>query len=103
MPTKQKHVSKEDNAAQSTSKAAKRNVKVIAQLENTALHERSLMNRVSDGITRFAGSGTFVASRPTDILAWAGRIIDRNRIDGLWQQGRWDLRRSGTIESSLRQ
>jgi len=30
---------------------------------------------------------------PREVLAWAGRIIDNNRIDGYWMQGRWDLRR----------
>lgn len=39
MLTKEQHESEEDNAANSTSKAAKRNVKVIA-----SLHERSLMS-----------------------------------------------------------
>lgn len=30
---------------------------------------------------------------PSEVLAWAGRIVDPNRIDGFWTQGRWDLRR----------
>jgi len=28
-----------------------------------------------------------------EVLPWAGVIVHENRIDGLWTQGRWDLRR----------
>lgn len=31
---------------------------------------------------------------PREILAWVGRIVTPERIDGLWTQGRWDLRRT---------
>ena len=30
---------------------------------------------------------------PTELLAWVGRIIGQDRIDGFWLHGRWDLRR----------
>ena len=80
MLTKEKHESEENNAVNSTSKAAVHNVKVIAQLENTALHERSLMSRISDAITRFAGSGIFVVLlkigwhvTPTNAHIWTSR------------------------------
>lgn len=30
---------------------------------------------------------------PREVPPWVGRIINKDRIDGLWLQGRWDLRR----------
>jgi hypothetical protein len=29
-----------------------------------------------------------------DSAPWAGKIVGRSRIDGLWRGGRWDLRRA---------
>jgi hypothetical protein len=28
-----------------------------------------------------------------EVLPWVGVIVDSNRIDGFWAQGRWDLQR----------
>lgn len=41
---------------------------------------------------RFAGRYINLEA-PQEVLAWVGRQVDVNRIDGLWTQGRWDLRR----------
>lgn len=30
---------------------------------------------------------------PREVLPWVGLIVDENRIDGFWTEGRWDLRR----------
>lgn len=30
----------------------------------------------------------------SEVLAWAGLIVNKDRIDGFWLRGRWDLRRS---------
>ena len=81
MLTKEKHESEKNNAANSTSRAAKRNVKVIAQLENTALHERSLMSRISDAITRFAGSGIFVVLHVAWFTFWL--VMNTGEIAGV--------------------
>jgi len=81
MLTQEQHESEEDNAANSTSKAAKRNVKVIAQLENTALDERSLMSRISDAITRFAGSGIFVVFHVAWFTFWL--VMNTGEIAGV--------------------
>lgn len=44
---------------------------------------------------RLAGRYINLAA-PQEVLEWAGRVIDKNRIDGYWKQGRWDLRRGET-------
>lgn len=31
--------------------------------------------------------------KPSEVLAWVGKIVSNDRIDGVWTQGRWDLRR----------
>ena len=30
---------------------------------------------------------------PNDARPWVGRVVDDERIDGQWGEGRWDLRR----------
>lgn len=35
----------------------------------------------------------FNISEPREVLPWAGKIINNDRIDGYWSEGRWDLRR----------
>jgi uncharacterized membrane protein len=81
MVTTEKRESEENDAANSTSNAAKRNVRVIAQLENAALNERSLMNRISDVITRFAGSGTFVGLHVAWFTFWL--VMNTGKIAGV--------------------
>ncbi len=29
----------------------------------------------------------------TDTTLWVGVVVDDERIDGIWKDGRWDLRR----------
>ena len=33
---------------------------------------------------------------PSEVLPWVGRVVHKDRIDGFWTQGRWDLRRGAT-------
>ena len=53
-----------------SSSSAAKNVETIAFLEQTALHERSLTDRVSDEITRFAGSGVFIVLHVIWFSVW---------------------------------
>jgi uncharacterized membrane protein len=50
--------------------SANKNVQTIAQLESQALLERSLVDRISDAITRFAGSGVFIAFHVIGFTVW---------------------------------
>lgn len=34
---------------------------------------------------------------PHDSTAWVGQIVDNDRIDGIWANGRWDFRRVRTV------
>jgi uncharacterized membrane protein len=50
--------------------SAKRNIRAIAHLESAALHERSLTDRISDRITRFAGSSIFILCHICWFTVW---------------------------------
>jgi uncharacterized membrane protein len=50
----------EPRDSQHASRVARGNIRAIARLENEALHQRSVTDRISDAITRFAGSGVFI-------------------------------------------
>jgi uncharacterized membrane protein len=58
--------------------AEKRNIETIALLEEEALRERSLINRVSDVVTRFAGSGMFIVLHVIWFVAWI--LLNTNAI-----------------------
>jgi uncharacterized membrane protein len=47
-----------------------RNVRAIAQLEHNAIEDRSPADRLSDGITRVAGSAGFVIAHAIAFAAW---------------------------------
>jgi uncharacterized membrane protein len=47
-----------------------KNVQTIARLELEALRERSLTDRISDAITRFAGSGIFISLHIIWFVVW---------------------------------
>jgi uncharacterized membrane protein len=49
-----------------------RNVRAIAQLERTAMEERTSADRVSDAITRVAGSAGFVVGHMVGFTLWIG-------------------------------
>lgn len=53
---------------------------------------KHLVDTVRVGPDRLAGR-YLDPLRPQDSTPWAGRIIDLQRIDGEWGEGRWDLRR----------
>jgi uncharacterized membrane protein len=58
------------NSGPAVSSSAKRNVQTIANLENAALHQRSLTDRISDAVTRFVGSGWSVALHVLWFTTW---------------------------------
>jgi uncharacterized membrane protein len=47
-----------------------RNVRAIAELERAAIHQRTPADRVSDAITRVAGSAAFVAVHAIAFTVW---------------------------------
>lgn len=47
-----------------------RNIRVIAELERRALHERSAADRLSDIVTNATGSGTFAAANLAVFALW---------------------------------
>jgi uncharacterized membrane protein len=47
-----------------------RNVRAIAQLERTAIHDRTSADRLSDAITYVAGSAGFVSAHAIGFTAW---------------------------------
>lgn len=49
-----------------------RNVRAIAQFEQDQLHQRTIADRIGDGIARFAGSMTFVILNAVWYVAWLG-------------------------------
>jgi uncharacterized membrane protein len=58
------------SAAGSVSTHLERNVRAIAQLERNAMEDRSPADRLSDAITRFAGSSSFVAAHVVFFTVW---------------------------------
>jgi uncharacterized membrane protein len=56
-----------------------RNISAIARLEHEALHKRSLTDRISDRITRFAGSSVFIGLHIIWFSVWM--ILNLGRID----------------------
>jgi uncharacterized membrane protein len=63
------------------SSSAKTNVQTVAKLEHAALHERSLTDRISDIITRFAGSGIFIVLHILWFTFWL--ILNLGKISGV--------------------
>jgi uncharacterized membrane protein len=74
-------VKKSDDSPQPSSTLLKRNIIAIARLENEALHQRSVTDRVSDSITRFAGSSMFILLHVIWFTAWI--ILNEGRIHGI--------------------
>jgi uncharacterized membrane protein len=46
------------------------NVRAVADLERQAFHQRSALERVTDGVTQAAGSGTFIIVHVLWFVAW---------------------------------
>lgn len=57
-------------SARATSESARKNIDAIVRLEEAAVHQRSLGERVSEGITRFVGSMTFVVFHVLLFAVW---------------------------------
>jgi uncharacterized membrane protein len=47
-----------------------RNIRVIAEIERTALHQRTRADRLSDAVTRTTGTGTFAAVNVGVFALW---------------------------------
>jgi uncharacterized membrane protein len=60
---------------------AERNIRVIAELERRALHDRSTADRVSDAINRITGSAVFAAGNLVLFVAWIS--INTGRLPGI--------------------
>jgi uncharacterized membrane protein len=60
---------------------AKRNIQTIAHLDEAALHEQSLSDRISAAISQFVGSLSFVAAHVIWFGVWA--LWNLNLIPGL--------------------
>jgi uncharacterized membrane protein len=58
-----------------------RNIRAIARLENEALHQRSLTDRVSDSITRLAGSSVFILVHIIWFTIWI--ILNLGRVPAI--------------------
>ena len=75
------HVEKSNHSERPSPSLAKRNIRAIARLENEALHQRSLTDRISDGITRFAGSSTFIVLHIVWFTVWI--VLNLGGVDGI--------------------
>jgi uncharacterized membrane protein len=60
---------------------AERNVRVIAELEKRALHDRTAADRVSDAINRVTGSAAFAAGNLVLFVTWIS--INTGRFPGV--------------------
>jgi uncharacterized membrane protein len=80
MASQRKHRPVPPNASRGTHPAAK-NVRAIAELERTALHERSAADRVGDAIAHTTGSAPFAVVH----LAWFGSwvLLNTGRFPGI--------------------
>jgi uncharacterized membrane protein len=58
---------------------AKKNIEAIAALEREALHERTLLDRVTDSITAAAGSPLFVGIHFVWFVIWVTLNVTRDR------------------------
>jgi uncharacterized membrane protein len=79
MASQRTHRTVQPNASRGTHPAAK-NVRTIAELERTALHDRSAADQVGDAIARTTGSAPFVVVH----VAWFGSwvLVNTGRIPG---------------------
>ena len=70
-----------DDSKRASRTLPSRNIRAIARLEHEALYQRSLTDRVSDNITRFAGSSVFIVLHIVWFTVWI--ILNRGRTDGI--------------------
>jgi uncharacterized membrane protein len=79
------HVKESGNSKRASPTLPIRNIRAIARLENEALHQRSLTDRVSDSITRFAGSSLFILLHIIWFTVWIvlnlGRVGETQPFD----------------------
>ena len=75
------HVQSSDDSKRASPALPRRNIRAIARLEHEALHQRSLTDRISDNITRFAGSSVFIVLHIIWFTVWI--VLNEGRIDGI--------------------
>lgn len=61
--------------------SVQKNIEAIAQLEHRALVDRTIANRISDAITRFAGSASFLLIHVVWFTAWIVWNLHGGRSD----------------------
>jgi uncharacterized membrane protein len=71
-------VKKSGDSKEASRSLPSRNVRAIARLENEALHQRSVTDRLSDSITRFAGSSVFIILHIIWFTVWI--ILNLGRV-----------------------
>ena len=74
-------MNKSDDSERVSRTLPSRNIRAIARLENEALHQRSLTGRISDGVTRFAGSSVFIVLHIIWFSLWI--ILNMGRVRGI--------------------
>jgi uncharacterized membrane protein len=74
-------VTKSGDAKRASPTLPTRNIRAIARLENEALHQRSLTDRVSDSITRLAGSSVFILVHIIWFTIWI--ILNLGRVPAI--------------------
>jgi uncharacterized membrane protein len=74
-------VKESGNSKQASGTLPTRNIRAIARLENEALHQRSLTDRISDSVTRFAGSSVFILLHIMWFTVWI--ILNLGRVHGI--------------------
>jgi uncharacterized membrane protein len=67
--------------APSTAQPPDRNVRLIAELEQRALHDRSAADRLSDAINRVTGSATFGGCNLVLFAGWI--LVNTGSVPGL--------------------
>jgi len=69
------------NIKSSSGASSKQNVQTVARLEHAALHDRSFTDRLSQLVTRVAGSGPFIGIHVLWFGGWL--IVNSGKISGI--------------------
>lgn len=66
---------------QRSAQPAERNIRLIAELERRALHDRSTADRLSDAVNRVTGSAVFAAGNVVLFATWI--FVNAGRLPGV--------------------
>ena len=75
------HVKESGDPRRVSSALPTKNIRAIAGLENEALHQRSITDRISDSVTRFAGSSVFILLHIIWFTVWI--VLNLGRVHGI--------------------